>query len=517
MTTVSDVTEDPSSQAAQPAIEVRAIYRRFGSTQALDGASLALRPGEVHALIGENGAGKSTLIKIMTGVDQPDAGEILVDQEPISLASALDGQARGIVAIYQEPMIFPDLSVAENIFIGHRDRGRTVDRGAMRRDAEAVLKRLGIELDVEQPARGLTVAEQQTVEIAKAITLKARVLIMDEPTASLSANETRRLFRIVESLRQDGVAILFISHRMDEVFEIADRITILRDGRWIRTVARGELSREAAIRDMVGRDVGDFFKRSRHDPGEVVLEARGLGRTGVFTGVEFAVRAGEVLGFAGLVGARRTDVGLALFGIAPADEGEILLDGRPVTIAGPREALRLGIAYTTEDRRALGLILRMSIRSNLTLPALRRYESRLGFIRGSAEAATAREYLDRLRIRASSIDAPAGSLSGGNQQKVVLSKWLNTSPRVLILDEPTRGIDVGAKADVHRLIDDLARGGMAVILISSDLPEVLHMSDRILVMREGRQMAILDHESATAESVLAAAMGEPADSAGSAA
>jgi rhamnose transport system ATP-binding protein len=508
MTTVTAPAEPPSSAAAQPVIEVRAIYRRFGSTQALDGASLELVPGEVHALIGENGAGKSTLIKIMTGVDQPDAGEILVDGEPVSIASALAAQALGIVAIYQEPMIFPDLSVAENIFIGHRDRGRVVDRQAMRRDAASVLERLGIELDVEQEARNLTVAEQQTVEIAKAISLNARVLIMDEPTASLSANETRRLFRIVESLRRDGVAILFISHRMDEVFEIADRITIMRDGRWIRTSGRGELARDAAIRDMVGRDVGDFFKRSRHEPGEVVLEARGLGRTGVFRDVSFAVRAGEVLGFAGLVGARRTDVGLALFGIAPSDAGEILLQGSAVTITSPRDALRRGIAYATEDRRALGLVLRMSIRSNLTLPALRRYESRFGFIRGGAEAATANEYVDRLRIRAASIDAPAGSLSGGNQQKVVLSKWLNTAPKLLILDEPTRGIDVGAKADVHRLIDDLARSGMAVILISSDLPEVLHMSDRILVMREGRQVALLDRDAATAESVMTAAMGE---------
>jgi rhamnose transport system ATP-binding protein len=516
MTTATEPTGPPSSAAAQPVIEVRAIYRRFGSTQALDGASLALLPGEVHALIGENGAGKSTLIKIMTGVDQPDAGEMLVEGQPVTIANALAAQALGVVAIYQEPMIFPDLSVAENIFIGHRDRGRVVDRGAMRRDAASVLARLGVDLGVDQEARGLTVAEQQTVEIAKAISLNARVVIMDEPTASLSANETRRLFRIVEALRKDGVAILFISHRMDEVFEIADRITIMRDGRWIRTSSRGELARDAAIRDMVGRDVGDFFKRSQHEPGAVVLGARGLGRAGVFRDVSFDVRAGEVLGFAGLVGARRTDVALALFGIAPSDAGEILVDGTPVTIASPRVALRLGIAYATEDRRALGLVLRMSIRANLTLPALRRYESRLGFIRSGAEAATAHEYVDRLRIRTASIDAPAGSLSGGNQQKVVLSKWLNTAPRVLILDEPTRGIDVGAKADVHRLIDDLAKSGLAVILISSDLPEILHMSDRILVMREGRQMAILESDAATAESVMTAAMGE-ATAAGTAA
>ena len=496
-----------------PVVDVREVSRRFGSTQALDHASLALLPGEVHALIGENGAGKSTLIKIMTGVEQPDAGEIRVDGVARQIGSALEAQALGIVAIYQEPMVFPDLSVAENVFISHRDRGRVVDRRAMRNDARKALARLGVELDIEQPARGLTVAAQQTVEIAKAITLNVRVLIMDEPTASLSANETRRLFRIVESLRRDGVAILFISHRMEEVFEIADRITVLRDGRWIRTAARGDLRPEAAIRDMVGRDVGDFFRRERTEPGEVVLEARGIDRDGAFSGISFELRAGEVLGFAGLVGARRTDVGLALFGIAPVDTGEILIDGRKVTIGGPREAVRLGIAYTTEDRRALGLVMPLSIAANITLPSLSRYVTRAGFLRGRDEDATASRFRDELRIRAASIHAPAASLSGGNQQKVMLSKWLNTRPRVLILDEPTRGIDVGAKADVHRMIDDLARSGLAIILISSDLPEVLHMSDRILVMREGRQTAILGHSEATAESVMTAAMGQAEPSA----
>jgi rhamnose transport system ATP-binding protein len=491
-----------------PIIEVRGVSRRFGSTQALDGASLALYPGEVHALIGENGAGKSTLIKVMTGVEQPDAGELLVDGQARTITSALDAQALGIVAIYQEPMVFPDLSVAENVFISHRDRGRVVNRGQMTRDSRSVFRRLGVELDVEQPARGLAVAEQQTVEIAKALSLNARVLIMDEPTSSLSANETRRLFRIVESLRQSGVAVLFISHRMEEVFEIADRITILRDGRWIRTARRGELARDVAIRDMVGRDVGDFFKRSRTEPGAVVLEVSDLGRSGAFSGISFAVRAGEVLGFAGLVGARRTDVGLALFGVTPADSGTIEIDGRPVRITSPREAMRHGLAYVTEDRHGFGLVLPLSIAANLSLPSLSRYTGPVGLLKREEEAATANDYRDRLRIRAASIESPAGSLSGGNQQKVMLGKWLNTHPRVLILDEPTRGIDVGAKADVHRIIDDLAKAGIAVIMISSDLPEVLNMSDRVLVMREGRQTAVLGHEEATAEAVLTAAMGE---------
>jgi rhamnose transport system ATP-binding protein len=497
------------SGTQRPVLEMRDVSKRFGSTQALDGVSLSLLPGEIHALLGENGAGKSTLIKIMTGVEQPDAGEILVDGEPAHVASALHAQALGIAAIYQEPLIFPDLSVAENIFIAHRDRGRIVAFASMRRDAEAVLRRLAVRLDVGQPARGLTLAEQQTLEIAKALSLKVRVLIMDEPTASLSAHEVRRLFGIVNALRAEGVAVLFISHRMEEVFEIADRVTILRDGRRISSAPRSEVTPERAIRDMVGRALRELFVRSAHQPGDAVLEVRGLAREGAFSGVSFTLRAGEVLGFAGLVGARRTDVGLALFGIAPADAGEIWLNGEAVSIRSPEAALRLGLAYATEDRHELGLVLPLSIAANVSLPSLRRYLTRLGLIRRSVETATARDFKERLKIRAPTVDVAVASLSGGNQQKVVLSKWLNTRPRVLILDEPTRGIDVATKVDVHGIIDELARQGMAVILISSDLPEVLAMSDRILVMREGRQMAIIGRGEATQEGVLAAAMGQP--------
>ncbi len=498
---------DPVSPT--PVIEIRGVRKRFGSTQALDGVAIALVPGEVHALLGENGAGKSTLIRIMTGVEQPDEGQILVDGRETRIASALDAQRLGIAAIYQEPMTFPDLTVAENIFISHRDRGRLVDRAGMRRDAEAVLERLGVQLDVSQPARGLTLAEQQTVEIAKALSLDVRILIMDEPTASLSAHEAARLFRIVETLRRDGVAVLFISHRMEEVFDIANRITILRDGKWILTAPRAEVTTASAIRHMVGRRMDDFFRRTPAELGEVVLQARGLGREGIFSDISFSVRAGEVVGFAGLVGARRTDVGLALFGVEPATSGEILLDGAPVTIRSAQDALRLGIAYTTENRRELGLVLPQSIAANISLPSLRRYLNALGLLRVSAERATAVAFKERLRIRAASVDASAASLSGGNQQKVVLSKWLNVAPRVLVLDEPTRGIDVGAKAEVHQIIDTLVHQGMAIILISSDLPEVLAMSDRILVMREGRQTAVFDAAEATQEIVLGAAMGQP--------
>ena len=498
----------PAPGENRPVLEMVHVSKQFGATLALDDVSLELRHGEIHALLGENGAGKSTLIKIMTGVQRQDSGEILIAGTPVRVTSSQDAQRLGVAAIYQEPMIFPDLSVAENIFIGHRDRGKIVDRRRMERETREVLARLDVRLDVGEPARGLTLAEQQTVEIAKAISLDVRVLIMDEPTASLSAHEVQRLFRIVHTLRQQGVAILFISHRMEEVFEIADRITILRDGRWISTTPRAELTPATAISRMVGREVRELFRRERRQPGPLRLSVRGLHREGAFQDVSFDLRAGEVLGFAGLVGARRTDVGLALFGIAPADGGEITLDGTPVTVTSPRDAMALGIAYSTEDRRQLGLVMPLSIAANVSLPSLPRFLSPAGMVRRAEERATAEAFRQRLSIRAASVDTPAASLSGGNQQKVVISKWLETNPKVMILDEPTRGIDVGAKVEVHQLIDDLAARGMAIILISSDLPEVLAMSDRILVMREGRQMAIFDHHEASQERVLSAAMGQ---------
>jgi rhamnose transport system ATP-binding protein len=495
-------------EGTRPILEMRSISKAFGSIQALDDVSLELRPGEIHALLGENGAGKSTLIKIMTGVEQPDAGEIVIDGEARRIQSAFDAQTYAVAAIYQEPMVFPDLTVAENIFIGHRDRGRVVRRRRMREEADAVLARLDVRMDVSQPARGLTLAQQQTVEIAKALSLNVRVLIMDEPTASLSAHEAAQLFRIVDRLRSQGVAILFISHRLEEVFRVADRVTVMRDGRRISTTPRSDLTVGEAIRQMVGRAIVEFYERTQSSPGEVVLRVEGLGVDGAFEGVTFDLRAGEVLGFAGLVGARRTDVGLALFGVAPAQRGRILLDGREIRVRSPRDAMANGIAYTTEDRRGLGIIFDQSIAANITLPSLDRFLNRAGLIRFDDERAVAERFRTRLAIRAPSVATLAATLSGGNQQKVVLSKWLETKPRVLILDEPTRGIDVGAKVEVHRLVDDLVGEGIAIILISSDLPELLPMSDRILVMREGRQMAILDAEGATQEQVLTWAMGQ---------
>jgi rhamnose transport system ATP-binding protein len=359
----------------------------------------------------------------------------------------------------------------------------------MYHEAEQILATIGVKLDVRAPARGLTLTAQQTVEIARAISLKVRVLIMDEPTASLSAHEVTQLFNLARALRKQGVAIVFISHRMEEVFSIADRVTVFRDGRHISTRPASNVTTEGAIRDMAGRTIEQLFPRSNTKRDEQLIRVSNLSKQGVFENISFEISRGEVLGFAGLVGARRTDVGLALFGIDPA------------------QALQLGIAYVTEDRRQLGLTLPMSIAANVSLPMLRKYLSAFGLIRMRAEAAEAEQYRKRLAIRAPSVAVEVGKLSGGNQQKVMLSKWLNTQPQLLILDEPTRGIDVGAKAEVHQMIDDLAAEGIAIMLISSDLPEVLAMSDRVLVMREGRQVGVFERAEATQERIVTAAMG----------
>ncbi len=491
-----------------PILEIRGVAKRFDATQALEDVSLSLRAGEIHALLGENGAGKSTLIKIITGVHQPDRGQILLGGQPVTIRSAAEAQRLGVAAIYQEPLLFPDLNVAENIFISHQDRGAVVGWRDMYREAEKILAELGMMLDVRKPARGLTLAAQQSVEIAKAISLNVRVLIMDEPTASLSAHEVQELFRLVRDLKRQGVAILFVSHRMEEVFEIADQITVFRDGRLISTRARLEATPQRAIADMVGREIDLTKARTSCARDEVVLSVADLSRRGVFEGVSFDLHRGEVLGFAGLIGAGRTDVGLALFGIEPATSGTIALAGNPVTVRTAREGMNLGIAYVSEDRRQLGLVLPISIFANITLPVLRRYLNQFGLVRTGLERRTADAFRERLAIRTPSVNLEVAKLSGGNQQKVMLSKWLNTGPSVLILDEPTRGVDVGSKAEVHTIIGQLAAEGIGVIVISSDLPEVLVLSDRVLVMREGRQMAILDRSEANEETIMTAAMGQ---------
>jgi rhamnose transport system ATP-binding protein len=490
-----------------PVIEITGVSKRFDATQALSDVSLALFPGEVHSLVGENGAGKSTLIKIMTGIHPADSGEMALDGEPFAPRNSAEAQRRGVAAIYQEPSVFPDLSVAENIFIGHQDQGVVVDWGSMHEEAARLLSKLDIDIDPRLPAAGLTVAGQQAVEIAKAISLDVRVLIMDEPTAALSAHEVDRLFRQVRSLKESGVAVLFITHRLEELFAISDRISVFRDGRHISTRPVSEVSEDSLVREMVGRDPSDFFARGEHPEGEVVMKVEGLGRSGVFSEVSFELRRGEVLGFAGLVGAGRTDIALSLFGVSPADIGTIELEGQRLEIGSPQQALSHGIAYLSEDRRRLGLSVEQSVMANVTLATLKRYTNALGLIDQDKERADAEALRQRLGIRAPSLSTPVSQLSGGNQQKTMLAKWLNTHPKVLILDEPTRGIDVGAKADVHMFIDELATSGISIILISSDLPEVIAMSDRVAVMREGRLTGIYSRREATQERIMAAAVG----------
>jgi rhamnose transport system ATP-binding protein len=490
-----------------PVIEITGVSKRFDATQALSDVSLALLPGEVHSLVGENGAGKSTLIKIMTGIHPADTGEMLLDGQPYGPRNAAEAQRHGVAAIYQEPSVFPDLSVAENIFIGHQDQGLVVDWSSMNDEAARLLAKLDIEIDPRLPAAGLTVAGQQAVEIAKAISLDVRVLIMDEPTAALSAHEVDRLFRQVRSLKESGVAVLFITHRLDEIFAVSDRISVFRDGRHISTRPVSDVTEDSLVREMVGRDPSDFFARGDHPEGEVLLRVDRLSRTGVFTDVSFELRRGEVLGFAGLVGAGRTDIALALFGVGPPDSGTIELDGDRIDIGSPQEALAHGIAYLSEDRRRLGLSVDQSLVANVTLATLDRYTSSLGLIDRDQERADAQALKERLGIRAPSLSTPVSQLSGGNQQKTMLAKWLNAHPRVLILDEPTRGIDVGAKADVHMFIDELASSGISIILISSDLPEVIAMSDRVAVMREGHLTGIYSRGEATQERVMSAAVG----------
>jgi rhamnose transport system ATP-binding protein len=493
--------------AATARAELRSISKRFAATQALDDVSLELLPGEIHALVGENGAGKSTLVKILAGVHRPDSGAIRLDGEVIEIQGPAHARSLGIAVVHQEPRLFPDLTVAENVFIGHAPAGRlgTIDWRSMRREAAGLFSQLDVRFDLGAQVRGLSMADQQLIEIAKALSVEARVLVLDEPTASLSAHEVERLFAIVRRLRDRGVAVLFVSHRLDEVFALCDRATVFRDGRHVITTATADLTTADLVRHMVGRAV-TLFPKVETPVGDVLLEVTGLGRVGVFDDVSFSVRAGEIVGFAGLVGAGRTEVARVLFGIDRPDSGAIRLDGAPVSFSSPSAAMHAGVAYLPEDRHQEGLVLDFSVAENVTLPILPRLFPRL-FVREATERSIAGEHTGQLNVRMTGVDQLARSLSGGNQQKVVLAKWLASRPRVLILDEPTRGIDISAKVEVHRIISELAASGLGIILISSDLPEVLAMSDRILVFHEGRISAEIARDRATEERVMFAATG----------
>jgi rhamnose transport system ATP-binding protein len=494
--------------AHQPAAKLEGISKRFGATQALDGVTFELVPAEAHALVGENGAGKSTLVKIFAGVHQPDTGRIVLDGTPVQIHGPAHARELGIAVIHQEPRLFPDLSVAENVFLAHQPKTRlgTIDWASMRRAADRLFAQLEVSISAESPVRGLSMADQQLVEIAKALSLDARILIMDEPTASLSLHEVERLFSIVRPLRDRGLAVLFVSHRLEEVFDLCERATVFRDGKHVITAPVNQLTTSDLVRHMVGRDVG-LFPQTTTPPGDVLLETRGLTRSDTFQEISLSVRAGEIVGFAGLIGAGRTEVARVLFGIDRADRGEVLLQGHPVRFDSPSAALAAGVAYVPEDRHQQGLVLDFPIASNVSLPILPRLFPRF-FVDRPVERKLAEQYAAQFRVRMTDVEQLVSALSGGNQQKVVIAKWLAAKPRVLILDEPTRGIDIGAKVEVHRIISELAAAGLGIILISSDLPEVLAMSDRILVMHEGRLTAELSRAEATEERVMFAATGQ---------
>ncbi|MEU6998029.1 sugar ABC transporter ATP-binding protein [Nonomuraea sp. NPDC046570] len=491
-------------------VQVRGLRKTFPGVVALDEVDLDLNPGEVHVLLGENGAGKSTLIKMLSGAYQPDAGEIRVDGEPVRVHHAGDARRLGIATIYQEFNLVPELSVAENLMLGRQPRRfGLLDRGRMYARAAELLKRVGVDVDPRTPVGRLGIARMQMVEIAKALDLNARVLIMDEPTAVLTTSEVERLFAIVRQLRDQGVAIVFITHHLEEIPQIGDRVTVLRDGRSVAEV-RADTAENELIRLMVGRPIDQQFPRKRGTPGEPLLRVRALGRRGAFKDVSFEVRAGEVVGMAGLVGAGRTEVARAVFGADFHDAGEVLVEGRRLPPGDVSAALEAGLGLVPEDRKGQGLVLGADVGENLGLVTLGR-TSRAGFVDRAGQRTAAAAVAEQLGVRMSGLDQEVRTLSGGNQQKVVIGKWLLAEARVLVLDEPTRGIDVGAKVEIYQLINSLTASGHAVLMISSDLPEILGMSDRILVMARGRLVGELTGRAATQDAVMALAVTEVED------
>jgi rhamnose transport system ATP-binding protein len=494
--------------APEPILVLEHADKSFGAVRALEDAHIELYAGEAHGLVGENGAGKSTLVKILAGVHRPDRGRLLLDGEEAIFDNAKQSQEAGIAIIFQEPTLFPDLSVAENIFIGSQPlkRGHRIDRRKMRRDAAALFQQLGVGIDPDRIARGLSIADQQLIEVAKALTRNARVIVMDEPTAALTKTEVERLFGIVETLRRGGAAILFISHRLEEVFALCQRVTVMRDGRHVLTQPAAELTTQSIIRAMVGREMGALFPKVAAEPGQVKLRVDRLTREGVFTDISFEVRSGEIVALAGLVGAGRSEVARAIFGIDRWDAGSVEIDGRQLRPGSPTAAMAAGVGLVPEDRREQGLVMDFSIERNVALASLGRVQ-RLGLIAHGAERRFAADWVTRLRLKYGRLTNPVWSLSGGNQQKVVLAKWLARKPTVLIVDEPTRGIDVGTKAEVHRLLSDLAGSGVAVLMISSEMPEVLGMADRIVVLFEGRVSRSFVRAETDEDAIMRAATG----------
>jgi rhamnose transport system ATP-binding protein len=494
-------------------LKLENITKTFPGTTALDDVNFDLYPGEVHALIGENGAGKSTLIKIISGIYRPDSGEINLNGTPVSISSPLAAQRYGIAAIYQEPTVFPDLSVAENVFMGHQDYDpltRRIKWKKMYEETDKLLKSLGVNLNPKTRVKSLSAANQQLVEIVKALSINSRILIMDEPTSALTMREVEELFQIIRHLRKSATSIIYISHRLEETFQIADRVTVLRDGRYIETRKVSDVRVDELVRMMIGRTLNDMFPKKDVRIGEPILRVEAFTTEGQFNDITFELRKGEILGFAGLVGAGRTELARAMFGLEPQESGRLYINGKNVHITNPSIALKNGMAYLPEERQQQGLVLPMNITQNISLPILKQF-AKLGWLQVNKEIKNSKKYADMLDIRTPGLWLKVQQLSGGNQQKVVLAKWLATNPQVLILDEPTKGIDVGAKASVHRFMSELAARGLGVMMISSELPEILGMSDRIIVMCEGRITAVFERKEATQDRVLSAAIGISSD------
>jgi rhamnose transport system ATP-binding protein len=496
------------SENLRPLLEMRGISKSFPGVKALDGVNVTLYPGTVTALIGENGAGKSTLVKILTGIYQPDSGEIVVDGVPVHFASAEVAIRSGITAIHQETVLFDELTVAENIYLGHAPRNRLgfVNWAAMRVRAAALLHSIDAPISPHARLKDLSIAQRHLVAIARALSVEARVVIMDEPTAALSYKEVEDLFRIIERLKRQGKAILFISHKFEEVYEIADHFVVFRDGRSIGSGLLAQTGQDEIVRMMVGRSVDQVFPKVDVPIGNTVLKVSGYSHPTEFDDISFDLRRGEILGLYGLVGAGRSEFCQALFGITRPSVGTVELEGRRIDIRSPADAVTSGIVYVPEERGRHGAVLAMPIFQNVSMATLAK-TTRAGFLREAEELALARRYAERLDLRAAALSVPVGTLSGGNQQKVVIGKWLATKPKVIILDEPTKGIDIGSKAAVHAFMSELAGEGLSVIMVSSELPEILGMSDRILVMREGRMARIWDREGLDAETLVRAATG----------
>jgi len=489
-------------------IEMKGIDKSFGTNQVLKDAGFYLKDGEVHALMGENGAGKSTLMKILTGVYTRDAGTVYVDGKEVLYKNPQEAEKAGIVFIYQELNVLFDLTVEENLFMGKEITKRfgICDKKAMREKAQEVMDRMGVNIPVTALMSDLSVGQQQMVEICKALMVDAKVLIMDEPTAALTQSETRVLFEVIKSLREKGVSIVYISHRMEEIFELCDRITVLRDGTYVDTRYIKDINMDDIVQMMIGRTIGERFPKRDVKIGEEVLRVEGLTHEKLFRNVSFSVRAGEVLGFSGLMGAGRTEIMQAIFGNIPVKEGKVFIEGKEVSIKNPRQAIKAGIGFITEDRKTEGLLLEKSIAENIEIANLNKI-SKNSVLQKNKQKEIVKKGIEEFRIRCFGPDHECHNLSGGNQQKVVLAKWIYTDPKILILDEPTRGVDIGAKKEIYSVINDLAAKGVAVILVSSELPEVLGMSDRITVVHEGRITGTLSAEEADQAKVMTLATG----------